>query len=161
MNCSTPGFPVFQYLPEFAQVYFHWASDAIQPSYPLSSPILLPSIFPSIRVFSSESALCITWSEYWGFSFSTRTFNEYSGLISFRIDVLDFLGVQGTLKSLLQQHNLKTWIQALSLLWGSTLTSIHGYWGKNKQTNKNIVLTTQVLIGKVCLCFWICCLALS
>ena len=69
--------------------------------------LLLPSIFPSIRVFSNESALCIRWPKYWSFSFSISTSNEYSGLISFRIDWFDLLAVQGTLKSLLQHHNSK------------------------------------------------------
>ena len=73
----------------------------------LCHPLLLPSIFPSIRVFSSESALCIRWPKYWSFSFSIRPSNEYSGLISFGIDSLDFLAVQGTLKNLLQHHSSK------------------------------------------------------
>ena len=104
MNCSTPGFPLFYCHPEFAQTHIHWASDGIQPSHPLSSLLLPPSIFPSIRVFSNESALCIRWPEYWSFSFSISPSNEYSGLISFRVDWLDLLAVQGTLKSLLQHH---------------------------------------------------------
>ena len=70
MNCSMPGFPVLHSLPEFAQNHVHWVSDAIEPSYPLLPLLLLPSIFPSIRIFSSGSALCIKWSKYWSFSFS-------------------------------------------------------------------------------------------
>ena len=70
MDCSTPGFPALHYLPEFAQTHVHWVNGVIQPSLPLSSPLLLPSIFPSIRVFSNESALCIRWPKYWSFSFS-------------------------------------------------------------------------------------------
>ena len=98
MNCSTPGFPVLHYSPEFTQTPVHWVDDAIQPSHPLS-PLLLPSIFPSIRVFSNESALHIRWPKYWSFSFTTSPSNEYSGLISFKIDWFDLLAVQGTVKS--------------------------------------------------------------
>ena len=86
MHCSTPGFPVFHHLLEFAQTHFHQVGDAIQPSYPLLSPSFLPSIFLSVRVFSNESALCIRWPNYWSFSFSIRPSSEYSGLISFRTD---------------------------------------------------------------------------
>ena len=88
--------------------------------------LLLPSSFPSIRVFSKESALCIRWPEYWSFSFSISPSNEYSGLISFRMDWLDLLAVQGTLKSLLQHQSSKASNSlALSLLYGATLTSVH------------------------------------
>ena len=86
--------------------------------------LLLPSIFSSIRVFSNESALQIRWPNYWSLSFSISPSNEYSGLISFRIDWFDLLVVQGTLKSLLQHHSLKASI----LLYGPTITSIHDYW---------------------------------
>ena len=85
MDCSTPGFPVQHQLLELAQTHVHWVGDAIQLSYPLS-PLLLPSIFPSIRVFSKESVLCIRWPKYWSFNFSISPFSEYSGLISFRVD---------------------------------------------------------------------------
>ena len=105
MDCSTPGFPVHHQLPEFTQTHLHRVGDAIQPSHPLSSPSSRPSIFPSIRVFSSESVLHMRWSKYWSFSFSISPSNEYSGLISFRIYWFDLLAVQGTLKSLLQQHS--------------------------------------------------------
>ena len=101
MNCSTPGFPVLHCLPEFAQIYVHWA---MMPSNHLilSCPLLfLPSIFPSIRVFSNESALLIRWPNYRHFNFNISPSNEHSGLISFRMDWLDLLAVQGTLKSLL------------------------------------------------------------
>ena len=94
-------------------------------------PLLFPpSIFPSIRVFSNESFLCIRWPKYWSFSFSISPSNEYSGLISFRMDWLDFLAVQRTLKSLLQYHSSKASIlqKALSFLYSPTLTSIHDYW---------------------------------
>ena len=83
MGCSTPGFPVHHQLPELAQTHVHRVSDAIQPSHPLPSPS--PPIFPSIRVFSSESVLRIRWPKYWSFSFSISPSNEYSGLISFKI----------------------------------------------------------------------------
>ena len=91
--------------------------------------LLLPSIFPSIRVFSSESALHIRWPKYWSFSFNISASNEYSGLISFRMDWLDLLAVQGTLKSLLQHPSSKASIfLALSFLYSPTFTSIHEYW---------------------------------
>ena len=98
--------------------------------------LLLPSIFPSIRVFSNESFLCIRWPKYWSFSVSISPLNEYSGLISFRMDWLDLLAVQGTLKSLLQHHSVGQLLQqfksinslALSFLYGPTFTSIHVYW---------------------------------
>ena len=106
MDCSTPGFPPHHYLPEFAQTHVLWVDDAIQPSHLCPPLLLLPSIFPSIRVFYKESILCIRWPKYWSFSFSISLSNEYSVLISFRIDWFD-LAVQGTLKSLLQHHNSK------------------------------------------------------
>ena len=97
MDCSTPGFPVHHQLLELAQTHVHQAGDAIQPFHPLLS--LSPSIFPSIRVFSNESVLCIREPKYWSFSFSISPCNEYSGLISFKMEWLDLLAVQGTLKS--------------------------------------------------------------
>ena len=96
MDSSTPGFPVHHQLLEFTQTHVHWVGDAIQPSHPLSSPLLPPSIFPSIRVFSNESVLRIRWPRYWSFSFCISPFNEYSGLISFRMDCLDLHAVQET-----------------------------------------------------------------
>ena len=102
----TPGFPVFHYLPESAPTHVRWVSDTIHPSHPLCP--LLPSVFPSIKVFSSsQSVLCIRWSKYWSFSFSINLSNEYLRLISFRIDWFALLAVQGTLKSLLQHHSSK------------------------------------------------------
>ena len=96
MNCSTPGFPVLHYLQEFAQTHVYWVGDAIQPSHPLCCPLLLlPSIFPSFKVFSNESALHIRWPKYWNFNFHISPSNEYSELISFRIDWFDLLAVQG------------------------------------------------------------------
>ena len=103
----TPGLPVHHQLLELTQTHVHWVSDSIQPS-PLCHPLFLsPSIFPSIRVFSNESVLCIRWPKYWCFSFSISPSNEYSGLISCRMDWLDLLSVQGTLKSLLQHPSSK------------------------------------------------------
>ena len=114
MNCSTPGLPVHHQLPESTQTHVHRVGDAIKPSHPLSSPCLLPSIFPSIRVFSNELALRIRWPKYWSFSFNISPSNEHPGLISFRMDWLDLLAVQGSLRSLLQHHTSKA-----SILWPS------------------------------------------
>ena len=106
MDCSTPGFPALHYLSEFAQTHVHGAGDAIQPTHPLVTPFSSPpSIFPSIRVFPNESALCIRCSRYWSFSLSISPSNNHPGLISFRMDWLDLLATQWTLKGLL--HNLK------------------------------------------------------
>ena len=91
MDCSTPGFPVYHKLPEFTQTHVLCVGDAIEPSHPLSSPS--PTFFPSIRVFSSESALCIRWPKYWSFSFSISPSNEHPGLISFRMDSLQSKGL--------------------------------------------------------------------
>ena len=105
--------------------------------------LLLPSIFPSIRVFSKESGLCIRWPKNWSFSFSISLSNEYSGLISFRMDRLDLFAVQGTLKSLLQHHSSKA-----SILWYSaffTLQLSHPYI----TTGKTIALTTWTFVGKI------------
>ena len=101
MNRSTPGLPVHHKLPEFTHTHAHQVGDAIQPSYPL---LLLPPIPPGIRVFSNESTLRMRWPKYWSFSFSVSPSNEHPGLLSFRMDCLDLLTVQGTLKSLLQHH---------------------------------------------------------
>ena len=130
MNCSSLGFPVLHYLLEFAQTHVHWAGDSIQPSC-LCRPLLLPpSVIPSIRAFSSESALCTRWPKYCSLSFSIGHSNEYSGLISFkRIDWLDLLAVQGTLKSLLQYHSSKSINSSTHrFLYSPTLISIHDYW---------------------------------
>ena len=102
---STPGLRVHLQVPEFTQAHVHQVSDAIQPSHPQSSPSPPPPIPPSIRVFSNESTLRMRWPEYWSFSISPS--NEYSGLISFRMDWLDLLAVQEILKSLLQHHSSK------------------------------------------------------
>ena len=143
MDCSTPGFPVLHYLLEFAQTHVHLVSDAIQPSHPLPPLLLLPSVFPSIRVFSNESALCIRWPKYWSFSFSISPSNEYSGLISFRIDWFDLLSVQGTLKSLLQHRSSKASILQRSVFFTLQLPQLH------MTTIKTIALTISTLTGKV------------
>ena len=131
MNHSMPGLPVHHQLPDFTQTHVHWVGDAIQPSILCRLLLLLPSIFPSIRVFSNESALCIEWPKYWNFSFNISPSNEYSGPISFRMDWLDLLAVQGTLNSLLQHHSSKASILRCSafftVLVSPTLTSIHDH----------------------------------
>ena len=117
MDCSMPGLPVHHQLPELIQLM---STESVMPSnhlilcWPL---LLLSSIFPSIRVFSCESVLCSRWPQYWSFSFSISPSNEYSGLISFRIDWFDLLAVQGTLKSLLQHHSSKASILTQPSLW--------------------------------------------
>ena len=105
-TCSTPGFPVHHQIRELTQTH---VIESVIPSNHLilCCPLLLPSIFPSIRVFSNESVLRIQWPKYWSFSFSISPSNEYSGLISFRIDWFDLLAVQGTLKSVPQHHSSK------------------------------------------------------
>ena len=119
MNCSTPGFPVHHQLPEFIQTHVHRVGDAIQPSHPSVVPP------PSIRVFSNESTIRMRCPQYWSFSCSISPSNEYPGLISFRMDWLDLLAVQGTLKSLLQHHSSKA-----SILWCSAFFTVqlsHSY----------------------------------
>ena len=127
-NCSMPGFPVYHQLLEFTQTHVH---RAVIPSSHLilcCPLLLLPPIPPSIRVFSNESTLRMRWPKYWSFSFSIIPFKEHPGLITFRMDWLDFLAVQGTLKSLLQHHSSKASILRCSALHSPTLTSIHDYW---------------------------------
>ena len=136
---GTPGLPVHHQLPEFTQTHVHRVGDAIQPSHPLSSP----SPPPSIRVFSSESALHIRWPKYWRFSFKINPFNEHPGLISFRMDWLDLSAVQGTIRSLLQHHSSKA-----SILWCSAFFTVqlsHPYM----TTGKTIALTRQTSVGNV------------
>ena len=143
MDCSTPGLPVHHQLPEFTQTH---AIEAVMPSNHLilCCPLLLPpSIFPSIRVFSNESALRIRWPKYWSFSFSISPSNEYSGLISFRIDWFSLLAVQGTLKSLLQHHSSKASILQCSAFFIVQLS--HPYM----TTGKPIALTRRTFVGKV------------
>ena len=143
MDCSTPDFPVLRHLPELAQTH------VIEPVMPSSHLVLchplllLPSIFPRIKIFSMKSVLQIRWPKDWSFNFSISPSNEYSGLISFRIDWLDLLAVQGTLKTLLQHQ-----ISKASLLWHSVffiLQFSHPYM----TTRKTIALTIQTFVGNV------------
>ena len=143
MNRSTPGLPVHHQLLEFTQTHVHRVDDAIQPSNPLSPFLLLPPIPPSIRFFSNESTLRMRWPKYWSFSFSIIPSKEHPGLISFRMDCLDLLAVQGTLKSLLQHHTSKA-----SILWRSAFFTVqlsHPYM----MTGKTIALTRRTLVNKV------------
>ena len=190
MNSSMPGFPVLHYLPELANTHFHWVSDAIKPSYPLSSPFPALNLSQHQSFFPNELALCIKRPKYWSFStspsnesffrnnyfdllaiqgtplslsqhqgpfqwvgsshqvakywsFSISPSSEYSSLISCRIDWFDLLAVQGTLKSLLQHHSLKT-----SVLWHSAFFMVQLSY-PYMTTEKNITLTTGTFIGKV------------
>ena len=160
MDCSMPGLPVHHQLLELTQTHVHWVGETIQPSHPLSSPFApfesyYLHIFPSIRVLSNESALCIKWPKYRSFSFNISPFNEHPGLISFRMDWLDLLAVQGTLKGLLQHHSSKT-----SILWHSAFFIVqlsHPYM----TTEKNKALTSQTFFGKVMSLLLICCLRWS
>ena len=123
MDCSSPGFPVHHLLPELAQTCVHQVGDSMQPSQPLLSPSPPAFIFPSIRVFSNESVLSIRWPKYWSFSISPS--NEYSALISSRMDWFDLFAVQGTLKSLLQNHSSKASILQHSALFMVQLSHLH------------------------------------
>ena len=134
MNRSTPGLSVHHQLPEFTQTHVHRVGDAIQPSHPLSSLLLLPPIPPSIRVFSNESTLRIRWPKYWSFSFRIIPSKEIPGLI-FRMDWLDLLAVQGTLNSLLQHHSSNASILRRSAFF--TVQLSHPYM----TTGKTIALT--------------------
>ena len=129
MDCSTPGLPVHHQLLELNQTHVHQVGDAIQPSHRLSSPSPPTFSLSQHQVFSNESVLHIRWAKYWSFTFSIIPSKEHPGLISFRMDWLDLLAVQGTLKSLLQHHSSKALILRHSAFFYSpTLTSIHGYW---------------------------------
>ena len=143
MDCSTPGFPVYHQLLELAQTHVCPVGDAIQPSHPLLLPSLLVSIFPSIRVFSNESAFHIRWPEYWSFTFSISPSNEFSGLVSFRTDWFDLLAVQGTLKSLLQHHSSKA-----SILWCLAFFMVQPSH-PHMTIGKTIALTRWTFVGKV------------
>ena len=129
MNCSTPGFPVL-HLSWRTLKFMFIGSVMLSNHLILCRPLLLlPSIFPSIRVFSNELALPIRWPRYWSFCFSICPSNEYSRLISFRIDCFNLLAVQETLKSLHQHHSCKASVlQWSAFLHGPTLTSVHDYW---------------------------------
>ena len=143
MDCSTPGFPALHSLPKFAQTQ---SIELVIPSnhlilcHPL---LLLPSVVPSIRVFSNESVLHIRWPKYWSFSFGISHSNEYSQLISFRIDWFDLLAVQGTLKRLLQHHSSKASILQRSAFFIVQLSHLY------MTTGKTIALTRQTFVGKV------------
>ena len=139
---ASLSFTVFQSLLRFTSIELVKLSNHLI----LCCPLLLPSVFPSIRVFSNESALHIRWPKYWSVSISPSS--EYSGLISFRIDWFDLLALQGILKSLFQHHSPS----ALSLLYSPALTSIYDCW-----ENHNFDYT-ELLSAKWCLCFLICCL---
>ena len=142
MDCTTAGFPVHHQLPGLLKLMF---IELVMPSNHLilCPPLLLPpSTFPSIRGFSNESALRISWPNYWSFSFNISPSNEHSGLISFRMDWLDLLADQGTLQSLLQHHRSKA-----SILWHSTFFIVqfsHPYM----TTGKTITLTRWTFVGK-------------
>ena len=138
-----PGLAVHHQLLESTQTYIHQVGDAIQPSHPRRPLILLPPIPPSIRVFSSESTLRIRWPKYWSFSFNISSSNEHPGLVSFRMDWLDLLAVQGTLKNLLPHHRSKP-----SILWHSAFFIVqlsHPYM----TTRKTVALTRWTFVDKV------------
>ena len=143
MDCSMPGFPVYHELPQPTQTHVHHVRDAIQPSNSLLSPSPPAFDLPSIRVFSNESVLRIRWPEYWSFGFSISPSNEYSGLISFRMDWLDSPAVQGTLKSLLQHYSSKASVLRYSAFFIVQLS--HPYM----TTGKTIALTRWTYVGRV------------
>ena len=155
MDCSTPGFSVLHHLSELAQTQVHWVGDAIQPSHLCYLLFLVPSIFPNIRVFSSELSLHIRWPKYWSFSFRISVSNEYLGLIFFRIDCFYLLAVQGTLKSLFQHHSLKASVLQCSAFFMVQLSFLY------MTTGKTTAWLFRPLLAKWCLCFLICCLGLS
>ena len=143
MDCNLPGFPVLHYLQSLLKLM---SIESLMPSNHLllCQPLLLwPSIFLSIRVFSSESALRIRWPKYWSFSFSIIPSNEYSGLISFRTDWFDLLAVQGTLKSLFQHHSSKASVLQQLTFFMVQLSQPY------MTTRKTIALTIQTFVGKV------------
>ena len=143
MDCSTPGLLSITNSWSLLKLMF---IESVMPSNHLilcCHLLLLPSIFPSIRVFSNESALCIRWLKYWRFSFNISPSSEYSGLISFRTDWLDLLSIQGTLKSLLQYHSSKASILLRSAFFIVQL--LHPYM----TAGKTIVLTRWTFVGKV------------
>ena len=146
---------VHHQLPEFTQTQVHRVGDAIQPSHPLLSPSP-PDPSPSQhQSLSNEPTFHLRWPKYWSFSFRISPSNEHLGLISFRMDWLDLLAVQGTLKSLLQHHSSKTSMLRCSVFF--TVQLSHPYM----TTGKTIALTRWTFVGKECLCFWICYLGWS
>ena len=155
MDCSMSGLPVDHQLPEFTQTQVH---ESVMPSNHLilcCPLLLLPSIFPSIRVFSNVWALHIRWPKYWSFSFSICPSNEHPGLISFKMDWLDILAVQGTLKSLLQHHSSKASVLRHSAFF--TVQLSHPYM----TTGKIIALTRWTFVDKVMSLLFLCCLGWS
>ena len=155
MACSTPGLPVHHQLPEFSPTHVHRVGDAIQPSHPLSSPS--PPVFnPSQHQGLFQwSAFCIRWPKYWSFSFRINPSNEYSRLISFRMDWLDLLAVPGTLKSLFQHHGSKVSILLCSAFFIVQLS--HPYM----TTGKTIALTRWTFVDNVLSLLLICYLGWS
>ena len=148
MDCSTPAFPIFQQLLEHAQTHVHWVGNAIQLSHSLLSPT--PSAFSLSQhqdLFQWVSS-CIMWAKYWSFSFSISPSDEYSGLISFRIDYFDLLALQGTLKSLLQHHNSKALILQHSAFFMVQLSYPY------MTTGKTMALTMWTFVGKVMYLFF-------
>ena len=143
MYRSTPGFPVHHQLLEFTQTHVHCVGDAIQPSHPLSSPSPPALNLSQHQGLLNESALHIRWPKYWSFSFNISPSNERPGLISFRMDWLELLAFQGTLKSLSQQHSSKASIPQHSAFFIVQLS--HPYM----TTGKTIALTRQTFVGKV------------
>ena len=143
MDYSVPVLPVYHQLPELTQTHGHWSVMPSNHFILCRSLLLQPSIFPSIRGFSNESALCIRWPKYWSFSFSISPSNEYSGLVSFRMGWLDLLATQGTLKSLLQYHSSKASIHWCSAFFIVQLS--HPYM----TTENTIALTRRTFVGKV------------
>ena len=141
MDCSMPGFPVQQLLPGLAQTHVHQVADAIQPSHPLLSPSSAFNLSQHQGLYLWVSSSHIRWPKYWSFSFIPS--NEYSGLISLRVDWLDFLAVQGTLKSLLQQHSSKASILQCSAFFMVQLSQPY------MTTGKTIALTRWTFVGKV------------
>ena len=142
VDYSRPGFPVLHHLPELAQTHVKSVMPSIH--LVLCSPLLLlPSIFPSIWVFSNESVLCIRWPKFWSFSFRISSSNEYSGLIAFRFDWFDLLAVQGTLKSLLQNCSSKASILQHSAFFMVQISHLY------MTTGKTISLSIQTFVGKV------------
>ena len=142
MDCSTAGLPVHYQLPEFTQTHIRWVGDAIQPSYPLSSPSAPAFNLAQHQGLYKRVSSHIRWPKYWSFSFNMSP-SEYSGLISFRIDWLDLLAVQGTFKSLLQHHSSKASILQCSVFFIVQLS--HPYM----TTGKTITLTRRTFVGKV------------
>ena len=127
MDCSTPGFPDQRHFPELAQIHVHQVGDAIQPSHPLSS-LLLPSVFPSIRVFSGDSVLCIRWPEYWSFSFNISPSNEHSNWFPLGLMVWYPCSQRDSQESSPIPQFKYINSLALSFLYSPTLTSIPDYW---------------------------------